>query len=745
MKVKYLSLILLTLVISFIASCSVEDNMNNTEGTELYRIQVGGKYGFINEKGKLVIEPQYDEAFPFFNEGFCYAKNGERKGVINVNGDFVTELDTAITWVFPFTKGVAVYIAENGKLGIITNLGDNILPAIYKNIWIDGNHGFIVEDTLEKRGYVNYLGEFIVPCKYDAVNEFHEGLMVVATRDKCGYVDTTGTWVIDSIYDDARGFGDGLARVKIKDKWMFIDHSGKVVDRYNYDEILSGFACNRAFVRKGKSIELIDTLGSTIAEINADSVYGFQNGYATFKKNGRYGMLDTMGVITIRPKFEKIGNVVDSLSVFERNGKQGVINTSGDIVVEATNIAILNADTLSLLVCANISGNEDLLSYYDKSGNLVWKDMSGGLFTLPEKPTKSDFRAYFDSRLSELDPIEGIYYVTWNFVAMNSRGDCIPISSESSFLAVMRIPNTDEFWGQFIDGKSPWNYWVKEFVHIGESNTYAVINNNAVIINQGKTKGEDGKLILDDPYRFEILLKQGIDNYYNYYNRCEFIKDYPSATEYEQVQKAEWSGTGFAIANGYVVTNYHVTTGAKTIFIKGVNGDIEESYKGYVVDSDREHDLAIIKIIDKKFEGFDEIPYCIGKTMPEVGDDVFVLGYPLTETMGKDIKLTDGIISASSGYKGDQSMYQISAAVQPGNSGGPLFDKEGNVIGVVCAKHADAENANYAIKVSYLFSLINSSDLGIKLPEHNNIKSKSLSKKVKIVKPFVYLIECSSH
>ena len=90
-------------------------------------------------------------------------------------------------------------------------------------------------------------------------------------------------------------------------------------------------------------------------------------------------------------------------------------------------------------------------------------------------------------------------------------------------------------------------------------------------------------------------------------------------------------------------------------------------------------------------------------------------------------------------------MYQISAAVQPGNSGGPLFDKEGNVIGVVCAKHADAENASYAIKISYLFSLINSYDLEIKLPEHNSIKSKSLSKKVKQVKPFVYLIECSSH
>ena len=74
-----------------------------------------------------------------------------------------------------------------------------------------------------------------------------------------------------------------------------------------------------------------------------------------------------------------------------------------------------------------------------------------------------------------------------------------------------------------------------------------------------------------------------------------------------------------------------------------------------------------------------------------------------------------------------------------------MFDNEGNVIGIICAKHADAENANHAVKVSYLFSLVNSSGIGIKMPEKNNVTSKSLSKKVKQVKPFVYLIECRSH
>ena len=368
--------------------------------------------------------------------------------------------------------------------------------------------------------------------------------------------------------------------------------------------------------------------------------------------------------------------------------------------------------------------------------------MPGNLFSWPAVPSKEDYIAYFDSKLSELDPIEGIYYVSFNKMAVDRENDHASSNgSNSKFYAIRRSEtNKDEFLAYVIDKDKPYYTWVKKFVQIGESNAYAVVNND-----EKSTWSEDGKLVLDDPSHFEITLRTGGNNYYNWYVRCDFLKDYPSAAIYEQVQLAEWSGSGFAIADGYVATNHHVVNGAKSINIKGVNGDTKETYKGYVVATDLEHDLAILKIVDKKFEGFDAIPYCIGKTVPEVGDDVFVLGYPKTNTMGQEVKLTDGIISAESGFKGDASMYQISAPVQSGNSGGPLFDNEGNVIGIICAKHADAENANYAVKVSYLFSLVNSSGIGIKLPDKNNVSSKSLSKKVKKVKPFVYLIECRSH
>ena len=117
------------------------------------------------------------------------------------------------------------------------------------------------------------------------------------------------------------------------------------------------------------------------------------------------------------------------------------------------------------------------------------------------------------------------------------------------------------------------------------------------------------------------------------------------------------------------------------------------------------------------------------------------MGYPLIETMGNEIKLTDGIINADSGFKGDATTYQISASAQPGNSGGPLFDLIGNVIGVVNAKHIKADNVTYAIKSSFLIRLLNSIPTPPDLPTNNKLSDKSLPEQAAEIRKFVYIIE----
>lgn len=722
------------------AACTSDNVSDNSTWKELYRINVSGKYGFINEKGDIIIEPMYDKAYFLFGDSVCYAEMGDRKGLIDPTGKFVVELSEDISWVWMFSNGSTSCRGVDNKYGIIRKDGTMLLEMVYKNISKDDEEGYIVEDTNGNMGYVNQMGEFIVPCRYDAVNGFNEGLMVVATSNKCGYVDTMGQWVIDSIYDDARAFGNGLARVKVNDKWRFIDKEGNIIENLNYDEILTGFSNNRAFVKDGDSILMIDNKGNEICEVIADFVYGFKEGYVTFKSNGKFGKLDTTGAVVIPAKFDDISSVFNGVAIFEQNEKQGLVDTAGNIIIKASHDNIYQFNENSLIIAINIDNDGNITcTWYDQKGNLIWKDMPKKY--LPNKPTKNDFIEYFDSRLSDLDPIEGVYYVSFNKMAVNrDNGSSSSNGSNSNFYAIIRDDNnSEEYIAYVID--TEWHYWVKKFVKIGESNVYGVINHH----NSKESKwSEDGKLVLEDPYQFEVTLRTGGNDWYNWYVQCEFVKDYPPASVYEQIQKAEWTGTGFAIADGYIATNYHVTNGAKTINIKGINGDMKESYKGYVVASDKENDISIIRIVDKDFESLGTIPYTIGKTNTEVGDEIFVLGYPMTETMGEEIKLTDGLISATTGYKGSETMYQISAAVQPGNSGGPLFNSDGAVIGIVCAKHEGAENANYAVKVSYLYSLINSSNLGIDISGNDKVKSKKLSKKVKKLRNYVYLIECST-
>ena len=198
------------------------------------------------------------------------------------------------------------------------------------------------------------------------------------------------------------------------------------------------------------------------------------------------------------------------------------------------------------------------------------------------------------------------------------------------------------------------------------------------------------------------------------------------------------SGSGFAINNdGYIATCYHVIANARAIRVKGINGNFEQSYNAKVVSTDQQNDLAIIKVDNASVSG---IPYFWGSTLSDVGEDVFVLGYPQTQRLGEELKLTTGVISSRSGYRGDITTYQVSAQVLPGNSGCPLFDNDGRVIGVVNAKYIEP-NVSYAVKMSYLRTLIEKTNINLRQPVSNSFTGKTLAEKVRAVRNHIYIIE----
>ncbi len=198
------------------------------------------------------------------------------------------------------------------------------------------------------------------------------------------------------------------------------------------------------------------------------------------------------------------------------------------------------------------------------------------------------------------------------------------------------------------------------------------------------------------------------------------------------------SGSGIIIStDGVVVTNYHVIKDANSYDVVIRDDRKVATYNTKILAIDKTNDLALLIIDDDKFTHFDEIPFTLNSKTSEVGTSVFAMGYPLTSYMGEEVKITDGIISSKTGYEGDIVTYQISAPIQPGNSGGPLFDKKGNLIGITNAGILDANNVGYAIKASYLRNLIESAPIFIEIPENNVLRDLELFEQIKHLSKFV--------
>lgn len=170
------------------------------------------------------------------------------------------------------------------------------------------------------------------------------------------------------------------------------------------------------------------------------------------------------------------------------------------------------------------------------------------------------------------------------------------------------------------------------------------------------------------------------------------------------------SGTGFFLtADGYIVTNFHVIKDARRLRVRTNTGE----FSAQVVKQDVSNDLALLKV-----EGSFFALAIISSSDVKLGATVATVGFPNPQLQGFAPKLAKGEIASLSGIKDDPHNFQVSVPLQPGNSGGPLVNEMGNVVGVVVAKLSQkaalattgelAENVNYAVKSSYLLSLLES-------------------------------------
>jgi len=227
----------------------------------------------------------------------------------------------------------------------------------------------------------------------------------------------------------------------------------------------------------------------------------------------------------------------------------------------------------------------------------------------------------------------------------------------------------------------------------------------------------------------------------------EYDPNLAPSTKPNTKNNTEWAGNGSGVIiskSGYIITNHHVIEDADDIEVEFVLDDEIQKFNAKIVQSDKVNDLAIIKIVDVNFDGVKELPYNFKTRSSDVGTKVYAFGYPMAlSIMGKEIKVTDGMINSKTGYDGDITSYQISAAIQAGNSGGPLFDDKGNLIGINSAKLnvKIADNVGYSIKTSYVLNLIDILPKTINLPSNKKLVSLPLIEQIKEISKYVVLVK----
>ena len=306
---------------------------------------------------------------------------------------------------------------------------------------------------------------------------------------------------------------------------------------------------------------------------------------------------------------------------------------------------------------------------------------------------------------------------------------------------IVNSANGDKYVGEFKDdyanGQGTYTY-ANGDTYVGEYNDGKESGQGTETFASGATYVggyKDGKRNGQGTYTYTNgTVKEGIwkdDNFLYASKNPKAIK--PKVIQPVQPNKTYKvaSGTGFYVSDdGHIITNHHVIDGCK---------DMKVHSKGRVIPTlqiadDKSNDLALLKISESPSHVF-----ALSGSSPFPLQEIIVAGFPFSKILGSSLKFTQGIVSSLTGLGNNYSEIQIDAALQQGNSGGPIIDEYGNIVAVAVSK-LDAkymfeeygvipENTNFGVRASAVKNLMEGNGVPLKDPNKSAISRKDLSQK----------------
>jgi len=332
---------------------------------ELFPIQVGDKFGYIDVNGLVIIEPKYDDC-EYFSEGLAYVKLDGKVGFINSKEELKISFRKferySSDFNFPkedsrkFLNGLVVFKGKDGKYGFLDKNGEWAIEPKYLAV-APFYEGFAVVEIAApgvkgRSGFPNYeiidiKGEKLVDMQFRGIGMFSDGVIPVQLREKdstYGVLNSKGEWVVQPKYDHIFDFESGLACVWGGEKGSYIDVEGNEVFGKTFDKnnIHTGYITGSVF-RCGLLIDGFKgnfnfysrkTLDKEIGPLDFFSINHFSENLASFLKveKGKYGFLNLQGEIVIKPRFTKVKDFKNGLALVEDGVNRMYINKKGKVV-----------------------------------------------------------------------------------------------------------------------------------------------------------------------------------------------------------------------------------------------------------------------------------------------------------------------------------------------------------------------------------------------------------------------------
>ncbi len=261
-----------------------------------------------------------------------FAYNGEEPDITWFEGDVYAIAGDNIDGMLIVRKG--------GKYGYLDLSGKEAVPCIYDRI-NEFSEGLAVVETgywlrdlweAEKMGIVDKSGKEAVPFIYNRIWKFSEGLAPVLKGVMCGYIDKNGEEALPLIYEGALGFSEGLASVCKNSQWGYIDKSGKEIIPFEYD-LTREFSEGLAPVCKNLKWGYVDKEGKEVFPCIYVDALGFSEGLAAVYEDGLWAYIDKDGKKVSPPLYQEAAAFSDGLAAVCRDWKWGYIDKSGEEVI----------------------------------------------------------------------------------------------------------------------------------------------------------------------------------------------------------------------------------------------------------------------------------------------------------------------------------------------------------------------------------------------------------------------------